>query len=421
MTRATDVPPLPSLEGTEWLERTETKVVLAAFEFAGVEARVVGGAVRNALLGRPVKDIDIATPALPNAVMTIARNAGLECVPTGIDHGTVTLIANHTPFEVTTLREDVSTDGRRATVAFTENWARDASRRDFTLNALYCDAHGRVFDPLGGYADLVARRVRFIGSPEDRIREDYLRILRFFRFTAEYADGIPDSDGLQAAAALKDGLKRISGERIRSEHLRLLAAPGVLPAVAAMERANVLSTLLGSSGHTDRLARLIAIESALDLPVDPLLRLAVLALTRPGDATALRERLKLSSSEFERLARMTLPETGYEPQATEAQAKTILYRFGPDAYRDGLLFSWAASGHASTDARLHERYRLPDRWDSPELPVRGQDLLALGVPPGPEVGRILRAFEEWWIASGFPNDPERLARHLSDLVTVSRS
>src|SRR5262249_4864205 len=198
--------------------------VFAALAAAGFVARVVGGAVRNALIGRPVVDIDFATPAPPAAVLAAARAAGLGAVPTGIEHGTITVIAYHMPFQVTTLREDVETDGRHATVAFTQDWAADARRRDFTINALYCSAEGDVHDPLGGYADRVAPRVRFIGSAELRIREDYLRILRFFRFTAEYAEGPPDAAGIAACVAERDGLERLSAERVRQELVHLLAA-----------------------------------------------------------------------------------------------------------------------------------------------------------------------------------------------------
>lgn len=412
---------LPSLAGADWLTCTETRVVMAAFAFAGVPARIVGGAVRNALLGRPVKDIDIATPARPEAVIEIARNAGLHCIPTGMDHGTITLIVNHTPFEVTTLRQDVETDGRHASIAYTDDWAVDAGRRDFTINALYCDADGTIHDPLGGYPDIMTRRIRFIGLAADRIREDYLRILRFFRFTAEYAGGICDSDGLEASAALKDGLRLISAERIRSELLRLLEAPGAVRAAAAMDDAGILPLVLGAVPHIARLARLSEIETLLSRPPDALLRLGSVMLGRPGAAQELRDRLRLSSAEYERLARMALPERGYDAATPEAEARAVLYRYGPDSFRDGAAYSWAAGTRATTDPAMRERYSLPDRWSPPVMPVRGQDLLDLGVRPGPEVGRILRDFEDWWILEGFPSDANLLARKLTELVKVSRS
>ena len=233
-----DDPPirqLPSLAGADWLARHQTQAVFDALAAKGFAARAVGGAVRNALLGRPVVDIDIATPARPEQVIEAARAAGLAAVPTGLEHGTVTVIAAHVPHEVTTLREDVETHGRHATVAFTDDWAADARRRDFTINALYCSADGEVFDPLGAYGDLGARRVRFIGEARERIREDYLRILRFFRLTAEYGAGPADAEGLGACVAERDGLARLSAERVRQEMLRLLAAPRAPELVRAMQ------------------------------------------------------------------------------------------------------------------------------------------------------------------------------------------
>src|SRR6185312_6892628 len=218
-----DPPPtrqLPSLAGADWLARRETQAVFAALAAKGFAARAVGGAVRNALLGCPVVDVDIATPARPEQVIAAAQAAGLAAVPTGLAHGTVTVIAAHVAHEVTTLREDVEAHGRHATVAFTDDWAADARRRDFTINALYCSAGGEVFDPLSGYADLMARRVRFIGDAGERIREDYLRILRFFRFTAAYGEGPPDRPALDACVRERAGLAVLSGERMREEMLR---------------------------------------------------------------------------------------------------------------------------------------------------------------------------------------------------------
>ena len=227
---------LPSPRQRALADPAETQAVLAALRRAGHEGRIVGGAVRNALMGKPVADIDIATPATPEQVMRAATAAGLHVIPTGLQHGTVTVVANHVPHEVTTLRRDVATDGRHATVAFTQDWAADAARRDFTINALYCDADGTVHDPLGGYPDLVARRVRFIGSADQRIAEDYLRILRFFRFHAEYASGPLDAGGLAACVRGRDGLARLSAERIRAEMLKLILAPGALAALEAWRR-----------------------------------------------------------------------------------------------------------------------------------------------------------------------------------------
>src|SRR5215475_2419138 len=294
-------PELPSLAGADWLTRADTRAVFAALAARGYAARAVGGAVRNALLGRPVIDVDIATPARPDEVMAAARAAGLAAHPTGLAHGTVTVVAGSLTKKVTTLREDVEAHGRHATVAFTDDWAADARRRDFTINALYCSADGRVFDPLGGSADLAARRVRFIGQARERIREDYLRILRFFRLTAEYGEGPPDREGLAACVAERDGLARLSGERVRQEMLRLLAAPRGPELVRAMQDYGLLGFVLPAAPRPGLLARLAAIEAHLGLTADPIMRLAALAVELPEDADRLRERLRLANEEHARL------------------------------------------------------------------------------------------------------------------------
>lgn len=412
----------PSLAGAAWLAEAGTRAVLAALTAEGFEARIVGGAVRNALLGHPVKDVDIATTARPEDVMRLAKGAGLGAIPTGVPHGTVTVVAAHQPFEVTTLRRDIETFGRHARVSFTDDWAEDAARRDFTLNALYCDESGRIHDPLGGYDDLLARRVRFIGDAHDRIREDYLRILRFFRFTADYADGPPDAAGLAASIALAPGLAGLSAERIRAELLRLLAAPRAVEIVTVMADAGLLAPLLGLPPDVALFGRLAAIEASLGGRPDPLLRLAALAAPRPGPpASTLASRLRLSNAEAERLARLALPaDAACHPDTAEQEARAYLYRFGADAFRDGVTMAWARSAAAPDCSRWRGRFVLPNRWKTPVLPVRGADLVAAGLAEGPAVGRILRAFEDWWIAADFPRDEMLLARTLSDFVKANR-
>jgi poly(A) polymerase len=411
----------PSLAGAPWLTRAETRAVLDALTRGGHEARIVGGAVRNALLGAPVKDIDVATTAVPEDVVRLAEAAGLRAVATGITHGTVTVIAGRQPIEVTTLRRDIQTDGRHAKVAFTTDWAEDAGRRDFTINALYCDASGTVFDPLGGYGDLAARRVRFIGSAEDRIREDYLRILRFFRFTAAYAAGTPDGDGLAACVALAAGLAKLSPERVRAEFLRLLGARHAIATLEVMAQSHLLAPEIGTSGDVALAGRVAAIEATIPRDADPLMRLAALiSPITPSGLALLDAQLRLSNAESERLARLTLPEPSFRPESPESSARAFLYRFGGEAFRDGVLLAWARSGDAPTDARWRTRFTLPDRWDAPSLPVRGADLLAAGLAEGPAIGRVVRAFEDWWIAEDFPDDPMMLARKLSDLVKANR-
>ncbi len=266
-------PEAPSLQGAAWLERPETKAVFAALGRDGAETRAVGGAVRNALLGLPVTEIDLATTALPEQVLELAGKAGMKAVPTGIDHGTITVIAGKTPFEVTTLRRDVETFGRHARIAYTTSWEEDAKRRDFTLNALYAGEDGTLFDPLGGFADLVAGRVRFIGEAEDRIKEDYLRILRFFRFHAYYGKGDMDEAGLHASVKLRAGLAKLSAERIGGELKRLLVAPRASLAVEALYDYGLLTELLGGVPRLNRFERLTAIEQANAVAADASLRL----------------------------------------------------------------------------------------------------------------------------------------------------
>ncbi len=408
---------IPSLADAEWLKRPATAAVFAALQSQGAQARVVGGAVRNALMGLPVKDIDMATTALPAEVMRLAAAAGLHAVPTGIEHGTVTVVAEHVPIEVTTLRRDIETFGRHARVTFTRDWSEDARRRDFTMNALYCAADGTVHDPLGGYPDLAARRVRFIGEAQARIREDYLRILRFLRFFATYDPASePDAEGLAAAIAEKAGLAQLSGERIRAELLLLLAAPRAVEAIRIMEEAWLIEPLLGVPGDTERLARLAAIETALGREPDALLRLAALALGPASGAERLQMRLRLSAAETERLLQAGVRHAAFSPSSAEREAQGFIYRHGSQAFTDGALMAWAASADRPGDAARAHRVRLPERWQAPELPVRGADVLALGAQPGPEVGRVISAFETWWIAQGFPADRKRAKAKLVELV-----
>lgn len=408
---------LPRIAGADWLERPETQAVFAAVTKGGHVIRAVGGAVRNALLGQPVKDVDLATTARPEEVADLAQRARLKVIPTGLAHGTVTVVSGGAPYEVTTLRRDVETFGRHARVAFADDWTEDAARRDFTMNALYCDPDGTVFDPLGGYPDLAVGRVRFIGDARARIREDYLRILRLFRFYAEYGEGPLDSDSLAACEAERKGLRRISGERIRVELLRLLAAPRAVEAAVAMSETRVLPIAAGQRNPAPRFFRLIEIERRLGRAPDPVLRLGALAVAEASDVEWLIQRLRPSNAEAERLSRATGREEAFDPAAPEAEAKRLLYRIGPDAYTDGALLAWARSNDPIDDARRRVRLDLPNRWTAPAMPFRGADLLALGVPPGPEIGRILTAFEAWWIAEDFPSDPARLRAKLLELAS----
>jgi poly(A) polymerase len=409
-------PAPPRLADAEWLVRPATKAVFAALAAHGFEARAVGGAVRNALLGRPVVDIDLATSARPEEVMAAAQAAGLAAVPTGVAHGTVTVIADHTPYEVTTLREDVETHGRHATVAFTADWAADARRRDFTINALYCAADGEVFDPLGGYADLAGRRIRFIGDARARIREDYLRILRFFRFTAEYGEGAPDAAGLAACVAEREGLAILSGERVRQELVRLLAARRGPELVVALQGYGLATYVLPIAPRPGLLRGLAEIEAALSLAPDPMLRLGALGVEMPEDAERLRERLRLSNEEHAVLARTATDASMPGTEMSEAGARALLYREGEAAYRQRVLIAWARSGEPPDNAVWHARFALAERWRPPRLPVGGTDVMALGVPAGPRVGELLRALEAWWIAGDFAADEAALRAKLAEFA-----
>ena len=407
------------LAGADWLLSPQLQRVLDVLETNGGAARVVGGAVRNALLAEPISDIDIATPLLPQEVMARGAAAGLGVHPTGIEHGTITLVSDGHAFEVTTLRRDVETDGRRATVAFSKDWREDAERRDFTMNALYATREGALFDYFGGLNDLAGKRIRFIGSAHQRIREDYLRILRFFRFFAQYGHGMPDADGLAACAELKDGIARLSAERIGAEMMKLLAAPGAAQAVTHMAEVNVLTAIMGPACHPARLAKLVAIEHNGNFAPDAITRLAALALDDSSEAPALAQRLRLSNSEAEAVAGAARRDRAYDPATLEDDARALLYRIGPDAYARAALFDWAASPKDAGHEDRRYRAKLPERWRAPQLPVRGTDVLALGVKPGPTVGSVLKAFESWWISAGFPSDAALQQAKLKALAAAS--
>jgi poly(A) polymerase len=401
-----------SLAGAPWLERPETRAVLAALRAAGHEARIVGGTVRNALLGEPVTDVDIATPATPDEVMSAARAAGLEAIPTGISHGTVTVVAHRTPFEVTTLREDVETFGRHARVAFTADWAADARRRDFTINALYCDADGTVSDPLGGLADLAARRVRFIGDARERIREDALRILRFFRFHARYSPEVIDADGLAACAKERHLLATLSAERVRAELLKLLDAPGAARAVAVMAAHGFMVDILGRAPRIGLAERLVAHDNDRRRPADPLLRLSVLAVAVEEDRDHLAQRLRLSRDEARDLVVID-PRLMALVRLDDADRRRALYGLGPERWRRVALAGAASAEDAAEVARWDALGALAETWEIPKFPLAGRDALALGLAPGPRIGALLAEIEAEWIAGDFVADAAALRARLA--------
>ena len=390
---------IPSLSASPWLEQPALQRLFATLAAAGGEGRVAGGAVRNALLGEPVTEVDVATTLSPEQVTAACTAAGMGVHPTGIEHGTVTVVVDHHPFEVTTLRHDIETDGRRAKVKFTDDWEADAQRRDFTMNALYCDARGTVHDFVGGWNDVQQRRVIFVGDPDQRIGEDYLRILRFFRFHARYGHGAPDAAGLEACTRLRAGLDGLSAERVRQEMFKLLAAPGAVETLKLMAAQGILSHLLPHTEEWGVLQR---------LPPDPLLRLAVLA----QDPMAMPVRWRLSNHEARRLEAIVslMPPS---PALRPKEQRAVLYQYGAEAWRDLIRIAWARSGDALDDARWQELLELPDRWPIPSLPVAGRDLLSAGMSPGPEIGVMLKRLEDWWVASDFQPGRDELLKRLS--------
>ncbi|MBM3558165.1 MAG: CCA tRNA nucleotidyltransferase [Alphaproteobacteria bacterium] len=396
--------PAGRLDRRDWLEQPPLRRVLAALGAAEGLARPVGGCVRDALLGRPVRDVDIATSLDPKEVTRRLDTAGIKAVPTGLKHGTVTAVADGVPFEITTLRRDVATDGRHATVAFVDDWLEDARRRDFTMNALYCDGAGTLFDPTGeGLADARAGRVRFVGDPARRIAEDGLRLLRFFRFQAHYGSGPPDNAGRSAAIAASAMLDRLSGERIRQEILRLLEAPDPAPVLRDMEAAGVLSKVLPGTNDIVALGALVAAENRLG-DVDALRRLAALRGGTPIEA--LIERLKLSNAEADRLRLLTHPPTGFSGRTTAAEIQAAIYRLGNGMVRDLILLS---------PARCEDGFlRLAREWRAPAFPLAGADVLACGIAPGPRVGKLLQELEGWWISRDFAPDRAALVARLRE-------
>jgi poly(A) polymerase len=393
-------PTPPSLARARFLREPRLQRLLAVLAAAGGEGRVAGGAVRNALLGEAVADIDIATTLPPAAVTAACQAAGFAVHPTGLDHGTVTVVADHHPFEVTTLRHDIETDGRRAKVQYTEDWRADALRRDFTMNALYCDARGKIHDFTGGYADILKKRIRFVGTPSARITEDYLRILRFFRFHARYGRGAPDTAGLAACKRLARGLDGLSAERLRQEMLKLLAAPGAVATLKVMAGAGILRHILPSTEDWRVLAR---------LPADPLLRLAALA----ADPQGLKARLRLSNAEASRIAALA-SQPPVSPALRLREQKALLYLMGAETWRDVASLALARSRVRLDDRAWRRLIRLPERWPVPVLPVTGRDLMDSGMAPGPELGQALRRLEDWWVASGFTAGKDDLLKRLGE-------
>ena len=395
-----------------WMTATATRAVIAALQAAGGPdaARFVGGCVRDALLERdgPDMDIDVATPLTPDAVVLALTGAGLKAVPTGIAHGTITAVAHGRPVEITTLRRDVATDGRHAVVAFTDDWAEDAARRDFRLNALYADPDGRLHDPTGcGIDDARAGRVVFVGDPQTRIREDYLRILRFFRFFAHYGRGPADAAAVAACGALTSGLASLSAERVSKELLKLLAAPDPRPAVRLMETTGILAALLPEAGSPVRFEGLVALGAD---GADPVLRLAALLDGPVGDAVG--RRLRLPNRVRDRLAQACTPDPELSPALDAAAVRRAVWRSGAEAVGDRMRLARAVWSSEAWPGLL----AIADHWTPPSFPVTGDDVVAAGAPPGPEVGRILKALQDAWLDADFQPDRAALLARLRTVL-----
>jgi poly(A) polymerase len=381
-----------------WMSEGPAAAVMRALTAEGDAARFVGGCVRDALVGRPIRDVDIATPLSPQRVTELLQKAGLKAVPTGIEHGTITAVAVGKGVEVTTLRLDVETDGRRAKVAFTDDWQADAARRDLTMNALSADASGKVHDYFGGLEDLTAGRVRFVGDPAQRIKEDYLRLLRFFRFHADYAANGFDGAAVTAAKHLAPNLKTLSGERVRQETLRLLIARRGPEIYGEMLALGIVQHFLPWSTTLDRLRAVAELEQRHGLEPDAIRRLAALTMTGCGAQAA--EKLKLARADSERIIALDAPRKAFDAASSESVRREI-YAHGNDGALDRLLLDWpsmddGAQGRAALD--------LIHAWKRPGFPLKGADIVKLGVPQGQRIGEILASVEAWWIAADFRPD-----------------
>jgi poly(A) polymerase len=413
----TDTDNLLRIAPLPWMVDPVTLTVIEALAAGGAQARFVGGSVRDALLSQltpessPRADIDIATPAPPDRVIELLEKRGIKVVPTGLAHGTVTAIAGTPPrhFEITTLRRDVETYGRRARVAFDADWAADAARRDFTINAIYLDPDGTIHDPVGGLADLRARRVRFVGDPATRIAEDVLRILRYYRFEARFGTGLGDPPARAACRAMAHLLRNLSVERVAQELVKLLETSDPVAALRMMAEDGVLSVILPEARQLDRLQQIIAIEPE----PDALRRLA--ALIEVDGAVALAERLHFSNAWRDRLHGL-VPPWAIDPPAGMAAQRRALYRLGAERYRDIALLM-AAEGAMSRN-RLTELLALARDWPPPAFPLAGRDVTALGIAPGPEVGRLLGAVHDWWEAGDFTADRAACLAHLKELAAA---
>ena len=405
----------PRIAPPPWMVEWTTRAVLDALSSGGVEARFVGGVVRDTLLGLPIlgpgraTDIDIATPAPPEQIIELLEKRGVRVVPTGLAHGTVTAVVPPRHFEITTLRRDVETYGRRARVAFDADWVADAARRDFTINAIFLAADGTIYDLVGGLEDLRAGRVRFVGDPATRIAEDVLRLLRYYRFEARFGSGSGDEPARAACRAAAHLLPTLSAERVAQELVRLLETPDPGRAVQMMQEDGVLAVVLPEARRLNRLRRMIAIES----DPDPLRRLAAVVEVDADAAAALADRLHFPNAWRDRLRDLAAP-WPFDPGTDGVKQRRALYRLGAARYRDLVLLD-AANARVSAE-RLAELIDFARDWTPPQFPLTGHDVISLGIPPGPRVGELLDAVERWWEAQDFTANRDQCLGRLKELA-----
>ncbi len=411
------------LPNAEWLKDRDLQKLLKLLSADGEEAMVNGGAVRNSLLGEPVADVDLSTTLLPEQVVEKLQNANIKVVPTGIEHGTVTAVLNKRPFEITTLRSDIETNGRHAVVRFGRDWLEDAKRRDFSVNALYVDKDGKVFDPLEGMVDIEARRIRFIGDAEDRIKEDYLRILRFFRFFAWYGTGAPDREALKACVRMKNTIEDLSVERVWNEFRKLLSAPDPARAILWMRQSGVLNVVLPESEKwgIDAFQRLVRTEVELDWAIDPLLRLMAIIPPQRDVVSGLADRLRLSKVDGKRLLDWA-NSVGSFDNMDENELQKLMYKGSRQGIIDRFKLDLARLRELGMreDAALVDAARISDlldfalAWEKPRFPLKGKDLIELGYLPGKELGDVLNSLEERWIDNKFSLSKEKLLAELKE-------
>jgi tRNA nucleotidyltransferase/poly(A) polymerase len=418
--------PLGKLAPQPWMTRPPTRELLDALQAGGAEVRFIGGCVRDAIARRPIRDIDLAMALTPPEVTRLLTDAGIKVIPTGVDHGTVTAIVEGQPFEITTLRVDVETDGRHAKVAFTDDWVADAARRDFTINALSCTPDGDVYDYFDGLLDLGIGRVRFVGNARERIGEDVLRLLRFFRFYGYYGRPPADAEALAACRDWADQLPTLSGERVRVEILRTLLAQNPDDVFDLMRETGVLEHVLPEASDLNRLRQVVWLEQT-GLPpgtlvADPIRRLAAMVNTDAEGAARIAGRLRLSNKERDRVVTLAAPPVPIEPEAPDLELRHALQRLGKNVVTDLIVLAWAAERARtgiSRAARTQAWQQLLDRardWEIRAFPLRGRDVVAAGLPRGPDVGRVLAGVEAWWAAGGYRAGREDCLDHLRALI-----